>query len=392
MEPNAALLETLTSHGIAARLDGGWISVPGSRAVIRARCYEVERHEGAVVARLDVSVGLDDGRLLVESMGAPGPDADGALGLCMAKFVAGSLHPLLGAFFGHKEHQEIETWSAGGKSVDVYLGPLLVQAGTDKPPTTPAIGTTVKELVSARADVAARPHWLRFFYARVGQNPPTFEALWDGEPWPELAQAMEKLEWPKEGEYVSLRMFLCTVPVGAAAGKHDYRSAERAVLAMVDACAKDRGLNDDGVFEKLLAAGVDSALAEDTIHFGPLGFTTILFHGLDLSPEYQVVDSSNNVVATKPLAGEPPYVAAREVAADLVGVPELRDKFMAVASRCTRFSQANEVLAAGNKLDGVKFPPPMLFRDYRAREAPATPVSTADPDKPAAARPWWKIW
>lgn len=395
-DANDALRESLASHGLPVRVqDDGWIEVGESRSAVRARSYETDRSDAGAIARLDVSVALEDGRLLVESTGAPGPDADAAAVACMGKFLVGTLHPLLGAFFGHREHQDIERWSVRGVEFDAFLGPILAQSAEASPPAVPPIAPALKELVCVRGDVARRAHWIRLYFARMGKadQAGTFEAIWDNEPWPEMVEAMKKLEWPASEGFFSLRQFLVIAPVGAPeASRRDYRTLERSTRLMADACYKDRGLNDDAVFERLVAGGVDPALAQDTVDFAPLGFTAILFHGLKLSPDYQVMDASNTAVATKPLAGEPVYVAAREVAADLSADPETRERFMAVASRCSRFSAANQALASGKKVEEIELEPPMLFRDYRPRDGSAPAAGSGEAPKRVAPKPWWRIW
>src|SRR5581483_751112 len=349
-DPNDELKRALEAHGMEARLEEGWLALPGSSAVLRGRHYAMAHHPGAVVARLDVQVGLPDGRLLVESHGAPGKDVDQAGVQCLAKFLMGSLHPILGAFFGHREHQELDEWSIRGAAFEAFLGPVVAQSVEKEPPSPAMIAPVLKELTGTRQGVSRRPHWIRIFFARSGDET-TFEALWDNEPWPEMVEAMKKLEWPKLDSYYSMRQFLVLSPVTPEpATERGYRAYERAVTLLVEACAKDRGLNDDAAFEKLVASGVEAAVAEDTIQFGPLGFTEVLFQRCKLAATYQMIDANNDVVAEKPLASEPSFVAAREVASALREQEDGKDRFMAVASRCSRFSAANQALAKGSKL------------------------------------------
>lgn len=362
LDPTDALREAIVQHGMKARLEDGWVEVEGSECALRARAYETERHPQGSVARLDVSVALDDGRLLMESCGAPGKDAESAAIGCLQRFCIGSLHPILGGFFGHREHQEIEKWTIAGAEFEAFLGPLLVQGSGDKPPTPPPIPDALRKTVQARAAASRQPHWIRLFYARFAKEPATFEALWDNEPWEDMQDALELMDWPESEGYVSFRQFVVVAPTGPRVkGPHDYRTIEDAVALFVDACSKDRGFTDDALHAELVAGGVDAALANDVVVFGPLGFSEVLLRGrCELSPDYQVLGANNEIVATRRLVDEPVFVAAREVAAALIGA-QTQDRFMIVASRCSRFSAANQALNRGSKLENLVLSPPIVI-------------------------------
>ena len=351
LDPTDALREALVSHDMKARLDDGWVAVEGSDCALRARAFETERHPQGSVARLDVSVALDDGRLLLESCGAPGKDAEHAAVNGLQRFFVGSLHPILGGFFGHREHQEMEKWQIAGAEFEAFLGPLLVQGSGDKPPTPPPIPDALRKTVQARAEASRQPHWIRLFYARFAKEPATFEALWDNEPWEDMQDALELLDWPEIERYVSFRQFLVVAPTGPREkGPHGYRNIERR-RALRRGVREGPRVNDDALHAKLVASGVDSSLANAVVTFTPLGFSEVLLRGrCQLSPDYQVLNEKNEIAATRPLAGEPAFVAAREVAAALLG-PQSQERFMVIASRCSRFSAVNQALNRGSKLE-----------------------------------------
>ncbi len=308
LDPQAELLQALVSHGLPARKEQGWIAIEGQAPLLRAWASEHSREANGAVARLDVQVGLPDGRLLVESTGAPGSNLDEAVKLCFGKFIVASLHPLLGAFFGHREHQEIERWTLQGVEYDAFLGPMTLQAaGGSQPPFTP-IAPRVKELVQARKDARA-PHWCRVFYAQNDRKAQIHEALWDNEPWGEMSKALEGITWPQLDGYYSARHFFVIAPVGGLPAGTHYRDLERAVEGLASICGKDRALNDDTVVERLIESGVDPGLAERVITFGPLGFSDLILRGAKLSPDYQVMGTTNDIVATRRLVDEPVFVA-----------------------------------------------------------------------------------
>jgi hypothetical protein len=384
-DPQAELLQALVSHGLSARKEEGWIAIEGHAPLLRAFAIEHSRESGGVIGQLDVQVGLPDGRLLVESAGAPGATLEDAVKMCFGKFLVASLHPLLGAFFGHREHQEIERWTLQGAEYDAFLGPMTLQAsGSSQPPFTP-IAPRVKELVQARND-ARGAHWCRVFYAQNDNKAQIHEALWDNAPWADLSKALEGLAWPKVDGYYSARHFFVIAPVGdVPAGTH-YRELERAVESLASICGKDRALNDDTVVERLVDSGVDPMLAERVITFGPIGFSELILRGAQVSPEYQVMGPTNEIVATKRLVDEPVFVAAREVASALTRRPEGKDPFFSVASRCSRFSAANQALGKGSKLQDLVISAPVVFlRD------PPPPRSESKLPAPTP-RPWWKVW
>lgn len=394
LDPTAALLEALTSHGLAARLEDGWIAVADSKALLRGRAHVYSTQPQGTVLRLDIQVGLPDGRLLVESNGSPGPDFDSALKASLEKLVHGSLHPLLAGFFGHREHQTADRVTLGGVEFDVFLGPILMQMPQGVVPDQPlvlALANSLRAVVLARS-AERRAHWARVFYAQLDKKPEAFEALWDGEPWPEMEAALRAFAWPQQQGYLSAREFLVLVPVGdvATPGPH-YRDLEKAVSLLVDVCASDKALNDDTVFERLVAGGVQAELAERVLTFGPLGFSAVLLRGCKLTEHYEVMGPRNDVTK-KRFADEPVYIAAREVAASLTGRAEDKPRFFAVASRCSRYAVANQALARGTKLEEIVFEPPVVFSDDKPRQVPGAAKESGERAAPAAAKPWWKIW
>jgi hypothetical protein len=385
-DATALVLDALVSHGIDAKLEGGWITVKGSAATLRARAHAGPPQPGGVVARFDAEVGLPDGRLLVDTFGASGKDAREATIQCLGKFVMGSLHPILGAFFGHREHQEIERWCVGGHDFDALRGSILAQTGgAAPPPGLEKLSPLVRAAAEARGSVSKGAHWLKVFYAQAAKKTETVEAYWDNEPWPELTQSLRAFEWPTvEGHFVA-RFFLALAPVPPEEPSGpDYRTIERALDLLVDTCSKDKALNDQAVIEKLVAAEVAPALAERVVTFGPFGFSAVLLNGCKLTPDYQVMGSRNELVATRRFMDEPVFVAARHVAVSLTGDAASKDRFFAVASRCDRVSAANQALARGKKLEEVTFEPPVVF----LREPVSGPASERPLDP--APRPWWK--
>lgn len=210
---HVALARAVEAHGLRVhRAARGVAFAPGE--VWEAKVFGYRCSLERCVVQVDFvfhSSRLAKGRALVESFAGEGATLHDAVRHAFEKFLLGSFHVVLSAFFGVTSEQvDWEDWSGPHGTFRVALGPL-VQVGAAPPPDAFAgLVGRAKERVVARG-LTREVHWLRLFHAR-SQRPTASEALFDGESWPELLADVEAWPFPPSDSWYSERCFFVLVP------------------------------------------------------------------------------------------------------------------------------------------------------------------------------------
>lgn len=373
LDPNEILKQNFHHHGHPqATHNGDWVVIPDNPPA-RASVYIHDSGRPFVNLQLDVEIALDDGRIIVESVAGLGKDHDEALTNGFSKFAANSFHALLCAFYDYPVNEQIDvhTWDIHGEKWDVFMGPFSVihygnNGSMDQPESvthTPGdLFTFIESQLKSRS-MESDVHWARFYYAQQDGNYKASEVLWDNEIWQESEEKLRGLDWPGLEGYFSVRSFIILRKKGAAkhgGGSETAMHIEQALSMLLNYCGQHPNTDDMTIYQQLLNAQVSPSLADRIIIFGPMCFSAIILR--DAFPTEYLIHAEAEPIAKK-LAEEPIFAVGRRYAMAVGGIPEKRDAFMSVASRCALFKAANQALKQGSKLDDLVFSPPVVFVD-----------------------------
>ncbi|MDO4879418.1 MAG: DUF6348 family protein [Neisseria sp.] len=207
---NQILHAALSAQGYTVREQGGKL-LPDTKIPISldTLAHITDRRPGKTVTRLDVEIGLPDGRLLYQTFGDMGDSVEEALSANWENFHTSTLNVLLEALGPNGKAQE---WELGGIPFHAYPGsPTLKFAGT-KPqlPDIPLIAAIHEALNRSRPD--NRIHFAHFFISQIGNGIDTVEITLDNTPLPQAEQALRRLPWPLREHFYSCRLFAVLIP------------------------------------------------------------------------------------------------------------------------------------------------------------------------------------
>ena len=209
-EVNQFLLEVATEHHLPARLEGDWVVFDGSPVRINGGVAPEEGGEPKeiVILQVDYRLRLPDGRVVVQPVVGWGEDRGKALTSSQASFLLGTFHAWLGAFVDPgEEHVESEKRTIGGRERVVTYGDALTKVlGGQEPPK----GARWKEQFLAELEKSSLPpglHWVDV-YNGYFEEKQELEIQLDNERWTAMEQKMRGADWPKAGQFTSVRQFL----------------------------------------------------------------------------------------------------------------------------------------------------------------------------------------
>lgn len=405
---NHALLRALSAHGVELSHKDGWVVGADGEPALRAMAL-VQTDEDTTRAQLNVQVGLPDGRLLIDSHGAMASTPEAAVQSTLQKFAANAAPVLASAFFD-RDVTTRERWTIDGAEWSVHLSTigLEITPGPGTPPPDPKgpppvvppqeLGAEVHRLIQGCRGLPS-PSWMRVFFAFQDKERVGHEVVFNGEYWPEAADALAKLDWGEYEGFYSVRLFLILTEVTPSAPRwpHDFRQTMVLVCDVVERMEHDPPPSDDDVCEALIDAGVDFEVAESLVCFTPAAFAYWLLRDLGLPADYALASEQGALLGTRPLEAEPAFVAAREVAAtfDAASNPALAH----LATRSDIFNIVGAALAEGRTI-------PNAYVVRVVDEDPVEAEAAADAQEPGsdeaapeatgsdepAARPWWRVW
>ncbi|MFI9508346.1 DUF6348 family protein [Nocardia sp. NPDC052566] len=209
--PRDLFSKALAEHGFpVTETDGALHCGP---LTIDARLFPRESPQG-IIAQLDFEVsgpGLAAASVL-ESVAGYGQTWQEAISSAAAKFLRGSLHPLIAALIdraGGGDQVHWERFEHPGSPFDLCIGPQLIYFS---PNATIEAGPLLDALLHRlRAEtLTQRIHWLRVFVSTDEGRIQVNEVLLDNEPWP--AGEATVAAAPVGQEFCAMRTFAVLVP------------------------------------------------------------------------------------------------------------------------------------------------------------------------------------
>ncbi|MCA9176533.1 MAG: hypothetical protein KDB14_18725 [Planctomycetales bacterium] len=202
------LKELLAQHDVATCSETDWLTAENG-VRITGSVWQHASPPGTSNLQLDFYLVLDDGRLLIESVGGVGASRSDAVMDGFRNFAQGSLHVLLAALFdvNVSSQVEVETWNIDGRPRRVTIGGMNVRLFSDVPWEPPTEWFPVVRLAIEREILSGGAHWFRCYYAQFNSKPAAVEALLDNAHWPAVAEAMSEYGWPAKDEFYSVRLF-----------------------------------------------------------------------------------------------------------------------------------------------------------------------------------------
>lgn len=200
---NGVLQQLFRGHGVEARVQSGRVTFPTHPALWvnggLFRCYER-------IVQLDVRLGgIDDNRVLIESVAGIGTDLDAQTSFAMQAFAEGAFHVLLPAFFDRPpcHGTEREMWIIGSPRA-VYAS--LISSVFGVPPDLSFYPAFIKRL--EKYPLPEGTHWIRIYQMRHNGEVLSNEVLLDNDPWDEMQVFMAEHPWPVTEKPYDVRVFL----------------------------------------------------------------------------------------------------------------------------------------------------------------------------------------
>jgi hypothetical protein len=210
---NDALRDIFRAHGLAAAIEHGWLTLPGSPIKVNGALF-VHSHDNTPVSlQLDVRIQVETGsRIIVESFAGLGDTEEAALANAYQGFCQGTLHVLLAAFLGWDgEEVTTETWQVGSLTKVATIGDFVIKANPSfvrraGAQVVPRFGHLQNAIQAA--EMGPGIHWVRLYYAQMGGKTLTSEVLLDNDTWEPIQAQVEQWGWIKSDELYSMRVFL----------------------------------------------------------------------------------------------------------------------------------------------------------------------------------------
>lgn len=209
---NAELADLLAAHGSPARVVGDLVELPDAGTWADLRLFET----GAGRFLMEVRTATPGGPVLVDTWAAWGATRDEARLDGLRAFCQGTFHVLLAAVWGVLENDQTfhEVRTVGGQAWDVYLGPLVNRRSADAPVLVAPVGFADAVLGTLDSRMQGTDgHVVRIYHAVSRGQVMATEALWDGEPFPELQAQVAAAGWAAGTVgFTSARWFLAVRP------------------------------------------------------------------------------------------------------------------------------------------------------------------------------------
>jgi hypothetical protein len=208
-----SLYGLVEAHGLKAEKFHDWVLVNNKLPGLRGNFIPPGSSSGNKAYAVSFELRLSPEQAIIETYAAAGADERSAVGQGLFKFCAGAFHVFLSAFWEHHEPDqvEIEQWIFNRTSWNVYLSNLINNVSDgQKAGLAPDYMKTVQAIVQTLS-LDDQIHWISVFFCNF-KGELTCETLLDNALWPELSQALLKLEWPVAEGYYSQRQFILLRP------------------------------------------------------------------------------------------------------------------------------------------------------------------------------------
>jgi hypothetical protein len=205
------LKKLLERHGVpTTETDTGyWLVAGNGISMAGAVVKEYPSPKGTANIQLDFYLVLEDGRLLIESVGGLGATKSDAVKDGIHNFTGGSFHVLLSVFFNANadDQTEVENWNIAGKQRRVIIGGMNVRTFSDAPFDAPTHWFPIVQRAIENTDLPSGTHWFRCYYAQFHNKPTAVEVLLDNNDWQPIIETMSGIDWPASDDFYSVRVF-----------------------------------------------------------------------------------------------------------------------------------------------------------------------------------------
>lgn len=207
-DATAFLAELFTEHGLPVAIRDGWLWSNSCRFKGQARIFMKHGSPPQGAIQLDVDITTADGRTILESVAGIGATMHEAILNGLRAYAEGSFHVIFSALTGrHCSHCDIETWSIGGVTRRVFLGPITTRGVRNRENPKPNDWFPAAEAQIKALPLDQKLHWIRFYHAEIENRDPINEVLLDNEP-SSLRDVFEKHTWPKSQGFYSVQLFI----------------------------------------------------------------------------------------------------------------------------------------------------------------------------------------
>ena len=208
-EVNQFLLELCKGHGLPARLDGDWVAFDGSAVRMNGGIAPgAGGDKDNVILQVDFRTRLPDGRLVAQPVVGWAEDRAKALASAQASFTLGTFHAVLGAFIDPgEEHVQSQRMVIGGRERIVTFGGTVIKSLGEQEPAKPGAWQEQFMAELATSDLPPGAHWVDVYNGFVGDHQ-ELEIQLDSRRWPEMEQKLKRADWPRAGQFTSVRKFL----------------------------------------------------------------------------------------------------------------------------------------------------------------------------------------
>jgi hypothetical protein len=176
---------------------------------LRANGAALRRHSRSL--QLDVRLGIEPDRTLVESVSGIGTEDEPAIRDGLNSFRRATFPVLLAAFFGKANLAVRQRWQVGEQKRIVFVGEITSRFGFPKDADGKA---DIRFFDHFKANLLAQPlppgvHWIRLYQARMDGKALANEVLLDNKEWPEMQDTMAAFDWPpSDDKTYDVRVFL----------------------------------------------------------------------------------------------------------------------------------------------------------------------------------------
>ena len=210
IDVNEFLVALLASHDIKLEEIENYYFADGFFPGIVAQAFEMENFGDTVVIQLDITL-IFQNDSFVESFVAQATTVEDAIANTFEQFETNVLHALIMAFWdqGKKIENGVgrDIWEINGHRWEVVVSNYGYRGSEELDEILPDIDTMFDAIKSS---IEAYPltkdvYAVRTVYNNGSNNEQVIEALINNEEFPELQEAISKLEWKPSEDFYSIR-------------------------------------------------------------------------------------------------------------------------------------------------------------------------------------------
>ncbi|HIP51281.1 MAG TPA: hypothetical protein EYG94_04250 [Campylobacterales bacterium] len=225
IDVNEFLVSLLEEHDMEVGQTEEYFFVEGLFPGIVAQAFEMEDFGDSVVVQLDITLLFPNDRF-IESFVAQAATVEDAIQNTFEQFESTVLHTFIMAFWAKAKKVEngvgTDVWDINGQKWEAVISNYGYRGFEDFDSIIPEIDTmydAIKEVIEAyplTADIYA----VRSVYINGTNGQQITEGLINNEEFPELQEAVSKLEWSRSEKFYSVRNLVLLMKLSEGAEEH----------------------------------------------------------------------------------------------------------------------------------------------------------------------------